>query len=401
MPTLRQVVDLHQRQYEFRHSDALYRGYVGGRGSGKTFVGAYDLIRRAKPGRLYGVYAPSYPMMRDATQRTFLAQARRLLFLRDMRKADGIAVLGNGAEVLFRSLDDPERARGPNLSGAWIDEASIVPQTAFDIIIASLREGGEQGWLSATFTPKGKQHWTFETFGMGKADTALFRSKTHENPFLPGDFARTLSQQYTSQLAAQELSGEFIDLEGALAQRAWFPIVDALPVNVQRVRAWDFAASERTVKADDPDYLAGVKLALHEGTYYVEHVVRQRCGPGDVEKTVRQTAELDGRDIPIVMEQEPGSSGKLFTRSMIRALAGWSVEARPATGDKVTRAMPFLAQAQAGNVRLLRGPWNSAYLDEITAFPIGGHDDQVDATSGAFAKLTGRRDYKAPGTAQY
>jgi predicted phage terminase large subunit-like protein len=388
MPTLRQVVDLHAVQYAFRHSTALYRGYVGGRGSGKTFVGAYDLLRRAKPGRLYGVYAPSYPMMRDATQRTFLAQARRLSFLRELRKADGIAVLGNGAEVLFRSLDDPERARGPNLSGAWIDEASIVPQSAFDIIIASLREGGEQGWLSATFTPKGKQHWTFETFGLGKPDTALFRSKTHENPFLPPEFAHTLAQQYTSQLAAQELSGEFIDLEGALAQRAWFPIVDGLPYNAQRVRAWDFAATERSVKTGDPDYLAGVKIAHFDGTFYIEHVVRTRVGPGDVELTVRQTAELDGRAIPIVMEQEPGSSGKLFTRGMIRTLAGWPVEAKPATGDKVTRAMPFLAQAQAGNVRIVRGPWNSAYLDELTAFPIGGHDDQMDATSAAFARLT-------------
>lgn len=388
MPTRQQVIDLHLRQYEFRHSSALYRGYVGGRGSGKTFVGAYDLLRRAKPGRLYGVYAPSYPMMRDATQRTFLVQARRLAFLRDFRKADGIAVLGNGAEVLFRSLDDPERARGPNLSGAWIDEASIVPQTAFDIIIASLREGGEQGWLSATFTPKGKQHWTFETFGLGKPDTALFRSATAENPFLPGDFAHTLAQQYTSQLAAQELAGEFIDLEGALAQRAWFPIVDGLPYNAQRVRAWDFAASTKTVKANDPDYLAGVKVAHFDGTFYIEHVVRARVGPGDVELTVKQTAELDGRGTPIVVEQEPGSSGKLFTRSMIRALAGWPVEAKPVMKDKVTRAMPFLAQAQAGNVRIVRGPWNSAYLDELTAFPIGGHDDQMDATSAAFARIT-------------
>jgi predicted phage terminase large subunit-like protein len=390
MPTRQVTIDLHKTQHAFRHSTALYRGYVGGRGSGKTFVGAYDLIRRAKAGALYGVYAPSYPMMRDATQRTFLALARQLGFLREWRKADGIAILGNRAEVLFRSLDDPERARGPNLSGSWIDEASIVPRGAFDIIIAALREGGEQGWLSATFTPKGKSHWTYETFGMGKPDTALFRSRTKDNPFLPGAFAETIAQQYTSQLASQELEGEFIDMEGALAKREWFPVVDILlPPTAQRVRAWDFAATERSVNAADPDWLVGVKMVRHAGLFYVEHVVRVRIGPGEVEPLLRQIANLDGRTVSITMEQEPGSAGKIFTRQMIMALAGYPIEAKTASGDKVTRAMPFLAQAQAGYVKLVRGAWNAEYLDEMVAFPVGAHDDQVDATSAAFTRLTG------------
>jgi predicted phage terminase large subunit-like protein len=388
MPTLRQTIDLHRAQAAFCHSPALYRGFVGGRGAGKSFVGAYDLLRRAKPGRLYGVYAPSYPMMRDSSQRSFMVLARRLAFLKDFRKADGIAVLGNGAEVLFRSLDDPERARGPNLSGAWVDEASLVAQESFDIIIAALREGGEQGWLSATFTPKGKSHWTYATFGMGQPDTALFRSRTSDNPFLPAGFATTIGQQYTSQLAAQELAGEFIDLEGALAKREWFPLVDAVPAQATRVRAWDFAATLKSVGAADPDYLAGVKLASLDGVFYVEHVIRQRVGPGEVAPVLQQTASTDGRGVSIALEQEPGSAGKIFTGGMIRALVGWPIAAYPASGDKVTRAMPFLAQAQAGNVRLVRGRWNAEYLDEMAAFPVGGHDDQVDATSAAFARLT-------------
>jgi predicted phage terminase large subunit-like protein len=49
--------------------------------------------------------------------------------------------------------------------------------------------------------------------------------------------------------------------------------------------------------------------------------------------------------------------------------------------------MPWLAQAEAGNVKLVRGPWCAAWLDEITAFPGGSHDDQVDSMSGAYAAL--------------
>jgi predicted phage terminase large subunit-like protein len=396
---VQQTVELHRAQAAFCRSQALYRGFVGGRGAGKSYIGAYDLIRRAKPGRLYGVYAPSYPMMRDATMRSFMSLAQRFSYLRDMRRSDNQATLGNGAEVLFRSLDDPERARGPNLSGAWMDEASLVPLEGYSIIIASLRESGEQGWLSATFTPKGKGHWTYDTFGMGKTDTELFRARTGDNPFLPPEFQATLAKQYTSQLAAQELGGEFVDVEGALAQRDWFMVVDAVPP-CNWVRAWDFAATEKSLKTDDPDYTVGVKLGRDGGAFYVGHVVRARVGPGAVERLVRQTAEVDGRDVRVVLEQEPGGAGKLFTAALIRNLAGWTIEAQPATGDKVTRAMPFMAQAQAGNVSVLRGPWLSEYLDELATFPVGVHDDQVDATAAAFAQLT-KPVYKRPGAAAY
>jgi phage terminase large subunit-like protein len=49
--------------------------------------------------------------------------------------------------------------------------------------------------------------------------------------------------------------------------------------------------------------------------------------------------------------------------------------------------MPLASQWNAGNVKLLRGDWNAAYLSEIASFPFGTNDDQVDASSGAFGKL--------------
>jgi predicted phage terminase large subunit-like protein len=386
-PTMR--IKLHQAQADFHDSSALYRGFVGGRGAGKSFIGAYDLLKRAKGGRLYGAYAPSYPMMRDATLRTFLALGDEMHFIREFNKSDMRITLGNGAEVLFRSLDDPERARGPNLSGAWIDEASLVPHDAYTIIIACLREAGEQGWLSATFTPKGKQHWTYEVFGQPDGDKAqLFHAKTLDNPFLPATFYEAVRSQYTATFAMQELEGAFVDLTAGLARREWFPIVDIAPADAPRVRAWDFAATEKSAGSSDPDWTVGTLLAMTGGVYYVVNVIRQRVGPGAVEALVKQTAQLDGYQVPIILEQEPGSSGKLFTAEMVKALAGWNIRAESVTGDKVTRAMPFIAQAEAGNVRLVRGAFCGDLLDELCAFPIGAHDDQVDATSLAFSYLS-------------
>jgi predicted phage terminase large subunit-like protein len=63
------------------------------------------------------------------------------------------------------------------------------------------------------------------------------------------------------------------------------------------------------------------------------------------------------------------------------------VYADPVKGDKIERAEPFAAQWQAGNVKLVSGSWNRAYLEELRSFPNGKNDDQVDGSSGGYNKL--------------
>src|SRR5262249_15206242 len=133
----------------------------------------------------------------------------RFGFLRQHNRSEPRLLLGNGAEVLGRSTDDPDRLRGPNLSGVWLDEASQSEQAAFGVLIACLREGGQPGWLSATFTPRGRQHWTYTVFATSRPDTALFHCRTRDNPFLPAGFDEAVRRQYPSSLALQELEGEF------------------------------------------------------------------------------------------------------------------------------------------------------------------------------------------------
>ena len=363
---------------------------MGGIGSGKSHIGCLDLIRRAKPWRLYMAAAPTFGMMRDSTLRSFLGLARELCFLRSMNLSNMVATLGNGAEVLFRSADDPERLRGPNLSGIYLDEASLMARAAYDISIGRLREQGERGWLGATFTPRGRLHWTYEVFAGGGPDVALIRARTADNPFLPPGFEAGVRGQYTSALAAQELGGEFVELAGALFRRAWFKMVDAAPAGLTLVRAWDLAGTERDPqKATDPDWTAGVLMGKSaDNRYYILDVRRTRATAQAVEALVRQTAEEDGRAVPIWMEEEPGSSGKFviehFTRNV---LAGWTFHGQKATGEKAERAQPFAAQAEAGNVHVLPGNWRKDVLDELETFPMGNHDDIVDAASLAFSKL--------------
>lgn len=171
---------------------------------------------------------------------------------------------------------------------------------------------------------------------------------------------------------------------GGTFKREWFPIVDAAPASVvRRTRAWDAAGTENA-----GDWTAGVKMSrTADGVYYVEHVARGRWSSGVVDATMKQTADADGRAVRIREEQEPGSSGKSVIASHTKLLAGYDYEGIPATGAKETRWRPFAVQAEAGNVRLVRGPWNEAFLDELSIVPNGEHDDQADATAAAFNDL--------------
>jgi predicted phage terminase large subunit-like protein len=110
-----------------------------------------------------------------------------------------------------------------------------------------------------------------------------------------------------------------------------------------------------------------------------------------VEKLIAQTADEDGKSVAIRMEQEPGSAGKALLDQYARyVVPGYDFAGIRSTGDKETRARPFAAAVANGNVRLVRASWMSDFLDEFSSFPEAcDHDDQVDATVGAFTFLTG------------
>jgi len=176
---------------------------------------------------------------------------------------------------------------------------------------------------------------------------------------------------------------------GSKFNREWFEIVDTLPIGCQKVRFWDMAATEPK-KGKDPDYTAGCLMGISlTNTIYIIDMKRTRGTPQANERLVRQTAELDGREVAVRMEQEPGSSGvNTIDNYSRKVLMGWSFKGIRSTGSKEERSNPLSSQAEAGNVKLIRGTWITEFLDEGEAFPVGAHDDQVDAASGAHNQLT-------------
>jgi predicted phage terminase large subunit-like protein len=101
-------------------------------------------------------------------------------------------------------------------------------------------------------------------------------------------------------------------------------------------------------------------------------------------------AEADGYGTRIVLPQDPAQAGLDQATSYIRLLNGYRVSAERVSGDKAMRADAVAAQCNIGRISMARAPWNSAFTEELAAFPLGRFDDQVDALASAFNALAAR-----------
>lgn len=170
---------------------------------------------------------------------------------------------------------------------------------------------------------------------------------------------------------------------GKLFSKSWFTVVDQSPSGGRAVRGWDLAAT----KDGDGAATCGVKIRQVGGAYFVEDVAWLRGSPHEVEKLIVETAARDGVGVTQDLPQDPGQAGKSQKAYIASKLAGYNVRFSPETGSKETRAEPFAAQAQAGNVMVVRANWNDPLFDELEAFPVGRMKDRVDGCSRAFAAL--------------
>ena len=179
---------------------------------------------------------------------------------------------------------------------------------------------------------------------------------------------------------------------GMYFKRSECTIVDIMPDDiVTMVRKWDFAATAPNENNPDPDWTAGVLMGKRKnGRYIVLDCVHERLRSHEVRNLVKRVAQNDSRKVKIGISIDPGQAGKEQAESYVRELAGFVVLTSKESGDKVTRAEPYSAQWQGGNIDILRGAWNEAFFSEHEGFGIGkGHDDQVDAGAGAFTLLVG------------
>jgi PBSX family phage terminase large subunit len=213
-------IDLYPQQQAFVGTDSPYTAFVAGIGSGKTYAGCYRALRAAQgvigtrritTPNLGIITAPTYPMLRDVTARTFLDIADA--HIDAFNRSDMTIRLRNGSEILMRTAEHPDRLRGFNASWWYGDEAALYRQDVWRVMVGRLRQYGQRGYAWLTTTPRGRD-WLYQLFGTGKDGYEIIRAASRDNIYLDPDIVQAWQSEYSGDFARQELLGEFIAHQG-------------------------------------------------------------------------------------------------------------------------------------------------------------------------------------------
>lgn len=312
----------------------------------------------------------------------------------------------SGARLSFGYLNNTNdylRYKGAEFQFIGMDEVTEIRESDYRYLFSRLRRPASgplsQVPLRMRAASNPAPNWVRQRFIVeGQQSGRVFvPSKLTDNPGIDADsYRQALSALDPVERRRLESGDWWATTLGSMFSRESFVVIDPFEVpevtsSARAVRFWDMAATEPSHGNPDPDWTVGVLMLFDQGICYVLDVKKARVKSDKVEQLVAQTAVEDGLTVAIRMEQEPGSAGKAILDQYARyVVPGYNFSGIRATGDKAMRAQPFAAAVANGNVRLLRASWLSDFMDEFSSFPEAcNHDDQVDATVGAFTFLTG------------
>ena len=240
---------------------------LAGRGSGKTMAGSNWIVEQALtyPKTRWAVIAPTYGQVQKVCFKGdsgIIAQALPGEILADgYNKNDMVVTFRNGSEVYGFSAENPERARGFNLAGAWLDEVGSYRNTELwdEVLQPALRKGDPR--VIVTTTPSASpllRRWVDKFLAEkahGYSDIHVTHSYTWENTALPAKQVENLRKEYEGTRAGrQELEGEMLeDFEGALWKREFIENARISP------KDFDIDKMIRIVVAVDPSMTSGEK----------------------------------------------------------------------------------------------------------------------------------------------
>lgn len=192
-------------------------GMFAGRRGGKTRIGGVGVGEELTvPNSLGWACAPSYPELQDYVIPAVF-QVVPNAWIKDWSISNLTLTCHNGARVQFRSLDDPERARGPGLDWAWIDEARKIQEKAWDTLLPALIDKKGIAWV--TTSPNGFD-WVYKRFYLPAYEMEpgfwAARYKTLDNPFIDSSEVAAAKRQLDPLFFQQEFEADFVSFAGAV-----------------------------------------------------------------------------------------------------------------------------------------------------------------------------------------
>lgn len=311
-----------------------------------------------------------------------------------------------GSKFIFKGLrsniQEIRSLKGVGL--CIIDEATSVSRDSIKYLVPTLRLDDSEFWIS--FNTGTREDFIYDRFVTNADDRCcVIKVNLTDNKLAP----QVLIDEMEASRRLAEKTGDWDEFnnvwlgeplqarDGNIFKVENVKILPAAPVCSLWVRAYDLASSAVSAKNPNPDFTVGLKLGVTaDGQYVVADVLRIRETADVVERAIINTAAQDGVYVPISIAQDPGGAGKFQSQYLVKKLSGYIVHTSPETGNKATRAGPVSSQVNVGNLVLVAGDWNQAFLNELRSFNGEGkdHDDQVDALSRAFSYLQEQRGFQ-------
>lgn len=424
------------KQSGFISSKSPFSRFKGGRGSGKTAAGAQKALKKIMQGESGTIINPDFENFKISTWPEFKAwipwhmvvpqQRYRQVISWEATRPFMMAFI-NGAKVYCKGLKNPDSARGANVNWLWYDEAQRdVLGLGWKLAVASVRIGkNTQRW--ATYTAKNESHWTYQFFDLQKIPQEvidllrdigydmsvpiidIYHSSSQENkenldPFF---YASLITTYHSGYLRTQEIEGLEASEDTTLGSRLWFEgkgLDEPPDWAFKRIRYWDLAASLPKIKANrtktDPDSTVGTLLSTdkEKERFCIENQTGGQWIWDTIKENILLTAQKDGPNVPIRIEEEPGSGGKNQVAELVQHLKRHGFTAKGHNprneGDKVMRANVWFAEANQGKWYYVKGLWVEPFFQELDSFPIGMHDDDIDSISGARHEIAPIRTWK-------
>ena len=330
---------------------------LSGRGWGKSRTGAEWLAWQAihHPKTRYAVVAPTFADGRDTCvegDSGLLKVLREYGALREpngWNRSIGELVLANGSRIKLFSGDVPDRLRGQQFHGAWIDElAAFQYPDAYDQLQFGLRLGAHPQTIITT-TPRPKplvKNLTQRTDG----SVHITRGSTFENAknLAPAALAELQARYAGTRLGRQELEGEILDdIEGALFHQTnidQYRVANA-PHGLQRVVVAIDPAVTNTTESDETGIIVAGKNQTGEAFIIADYTTK--ASPMQwAQRAV--DAYREHRADAIVVEVNNG--GDMLPTLIHQIDASVHVKQVRATRGKALRAEPVAAWYEQGRV---------------------------------------------------
>lgn len=311
----------------------------------------------------------------------------------------GGPLTGRGAHLLL--IDDPVKNREDAESEVmrrkvkeWYTSTAytrLMPGGRIVVIQTRWHEDDLTGWL---LEEHGHEEWTVLNLpAIDEAGKALWPEQYPVDTL--EKIKRAVGPRDWSALYQQRPSPE----TGDYFKRDWIHTVDHIP---PRETMMIYGGSDYAVTANGGDFTVHAVVGIdHEGRTYLLDLWRQQAS-SDV--WVDAFCDLVRKWKPVGWAEETGQIksgvGPFLIKRMLETGSYTAREQFPTRGDKAIRAQSIRGRMAMQGLYVHRdAPWLTDLISEMMAFPVGVHDDQVDAL-GLVGQLIDKMDFgnkpKAP-----